>query len=78
MTAERDLTVTETAEMLRLHPETIRVWLRQGHFPHAYQFGRRGGWRIPLQDVEAVKNSGGRTGISGLRERESRAGRRER
>lgn len=54
---DSDLTVKEAAAVLKLHPETLRVWLRQGHFPHAYQFGRRGGWRIPREDLEAIKKA---------------------
>ncbi len=50
----RDLTVREVAAILAIHPETVRVWLRQGIFPQAYQLPRRAGWRIPYEDVEAL------------------------
>jgi excisionase family DNA binding protein len=51
---ESDLTVREVAAVLKIHPETVRVWLREGIFPHAYQLPRRAGWRIPQEDVNAV------------------------
>jgi excisionase family DNA binding protein len=53
----QDLKVLEAAEALRIHPETVRVWIREGRFPHAYQLGRRGGWRIPPDDLVALKVS---------------------
>lgn len=51
-----DLKVAEAAGALRVHPETVRVWLREGRFPHAYQLGRRGGWRIPPDDLTSMKD----------------------
>lgn len=53
-----DLKVDEVAELLRIHPETIRVWLRTGRFPHAYRLSRRAGWRVPHADVEALREPG--------------------
>ncbi len=52
---ERDLTVHEVAALLKVHPETVRVWLRRRLFPNAYHLPGRAGWRIPRQDVEALK-----------------------
>jgi len=52
---EKDLTVQEVAELLQLHQETVRRWLREDKFPNAYQFGRRGGWRIPRASLDAVR-----------------------
>jgi excisionase family DNA binding protein len=49
-----DLTVREVAALLKIHPETVRVWLREGIFPGAYQLPRRSGWRVPWSDVEAL------------------------
>jgi excisionase family DNA binding protein len=51
---EADLTVREVAAILKIHPETVRVWLREGIFPNAYQLPRRSGWRIPRTDVDAI------------------------
>jgi excisionase family DNA binding protein len=51
-----DLTPEEAARRLRLHPETVRRWLRAGRmFPHAYRISRRAGWRIPASDVARIK-----------------------
>lgn len=61
-----DLKVVEAAGRLRVHPETIRVWLRHGRFPHAYQLGRRGGWRIPPDDLTAMKEQAALTTWPGL------------
>jgi excisionase family DNA binding protein len=47
--------VREVAALLKVHPETIRVWLREGIFPNAYQLPRRSGWRIPREDVDAIR-----------------------
>jgi excisionase family DNA binding protein len=55
MAETADLTVQEVAALLKLHPETVRVWLRQGLFPNAYHLPRKAGWRIPREDVEALK-----------------------
>jgi excisionase family DNA binding protein len=51
---EADLTVREVAAILKIHPETVRVWLREGIFPNAYLLPRRSGWRIPHADVDAI------------------------
>ncbi len=53
--ATNDFKVLEAAGELRIHPETIRVWLREGRFPHAYRLGRRGDWRIPPHDLLAMQ-----------------------
>lgn len=57
--AEADLTVREVAAALKVHPETVRVWLREGIFKNAYQLPRHSGWRIPQIDIDAIKNSRG-------------------
>jgi len=53
--AEPDLTVHEVAAEFKVHPETVRTWLRERLFPNAYHLPRRADWRIPRQDVEALK-----------------------
>jgi excisionase family DNA binding protein len=55
-----DLTVREVAARLKVHPETVRVWLRQGVFPNAYQLPRRADWRIPRADVHSIVEDGQR------------------
>ena len=44
------LTVEETAAMLRVSPETIRLWLRKGELTGA---DTPAGWRIARADIEA-------------------------
>ena len=47
-------TVTEAAEILRVDPETIRVWLREGKLK-GFKVGR--GWRIKALDLEMMDAS---------------------
>ena len=50
-----DLKVSEVAEQLGLHPETVRSMTRGGDFPNAYKTGKgkqSNHIRIPLADVE--------------------------
>jgi Helix-turn-helix domain len=51
-TTERVLGVAGAAELLRVHPQTLRVWLRRGLFHHAHQIPRRKEWRIPGSDID--------------------------
>jgi excisionase family DNA binding protein len=48
------LTVTEAAERLRAHPETIRRMLRDGRLHGSLPLGRRGGWRIAASEIERL------------------------
>lgn len=43
------LSVSQVAERLHQSPRTVRLWCRQGLFPHAYKAGRP--WRIPETDL---------------------------
>ena len=45
------LTVAEVAALLRLHPETIRRFLRRGELV-GHDFGGRGGYRIRRVDLD--------------------------
>jgi excisionase family DNA binding protein len=57
-TLTRDLKVSEVADSLGLHPETVRTMTRSGDFPNAYKTGRGGQSnhiRIPWADVEAYR-----------------------
>jgi excisionase family DNA binding protein len=54
MADEPELTVPEVAERLRVHPETVREWLRAGRFPNARRISPRAGWRIPRGDVDQL------------------------
>ena len=50
---ERLLTVTEAAERLRLNPETIRRWLRDGRLRGVWLGSDKAGWRISERDLDA-------------------------
>jgi len=57
------MSVSEVARWLGVSEERIRQFLRQGRLPNAWRRGRRGWWRIPRADVEALvaQRSKGRT-----------------
>ena len=44
-------TIAEAAELLKLHPQTLRRWIREGKLP-ARRFGRQ--FRLTLEDIERV------------------------
>ena len=44
------LTVEEVADQLRVHPETVRRWLREERL-EGYRISRRAGWRIRPESV---------------------------
>ena len=50
---DRLLTVTEAAERLRLNPETIRRWLRDGRLSGVWLGSDKAGWRISECDLDA-------------------------
>lgn len=45
------LTTTEVAQMLRVHPNTVRKWVTRGLL-HAYRLGSRGDRRFAPEEVE--------------------------
>ena len=47
---DQQLTVGEVAEELRVHPETVRQWIRDGELD-AFDTGR--GYRISRADLDA-------------------------
>ena len=49
----RFLTVSEAAERLRLNPETIRRWLRDGRMSGVWLGSDKAGWRISERDLDA-------------------------
>ncbi len=51
---DRLLTVQEVATRLRMHPESVRRWLREGRLKGGRMGGRRLGYRIPESEVERV------------------------
>lgn len=54
MTAERLLRVADVAEQLDIHPETVRVWLRDGRLRGVRLGGDKLGWRIPASELERI------------------------
>lgn len=50
------LTVEEVAEYLKMNPQVIRRWLREGKLPGS-KIGRA--WRVSKQDIDdMIKKSG--------------------
>jgi len=54
MEEDQLITVAEVAERLRIDPETVRVWLRNGKINGSRIGGKRAGWRIPESEVRRV------------------------
>lgn len=52
MVSDQWLTVAQAADILQVHPETLREWLRAGRIP-ATRISRRAGYRIRARDLEA-------------------------
>jgi excisionase family DNA binding protein len=55
---DRLMTVPEVAERLRINPETVRRWLRQGRLHGVLMGGRRGGYRIKESEVARIEAEG--------------------
>lgn len=49
---ERWLTTQDIVEMLSVHPDTVRRWLRSGELK-GYDLGGKAGWRVKPSDLEA-------------------------
>jgi len=67
---EKLLTVDEAAEVLRIHPETARKWVRAGRIAGAFKLGRV--WRVRLSELtawmdEATGKSRGQTVLPHIR-----------
>ena len=56
MEMDRWLTVAQVAEMLQVHEETVRRWLRQGRL-EGQNFSGRTGYRIRQSAVEAFMHA---------------------
>jgi excisionase family DNA binding protein len=54
---ERWLTVAQAADVLQVHPETLREWLRMERIP-ATLLSRRAGYRIRASDLQAFLSGG--------------------
>jgi excisionase family DNA binding protein len=57
MVSDQWLTVAQAAEIVQVHPETLRAWLRSGRIP-ATLLSRRAGYRIRASDLEAFLSGG--------------------
>jgi excisionase family DNA binding protein len=53
------LTVQQVAARLKMNPETVRRWLREGKLRGYLLGGDRGGYRVAEQDLEAFIHSRG-------------------
>ena len=53
MSDERWLTVPQVADVVQVHPETVREWLRTGRLPGTL-LSRRAGWRVRERDVQRL------------------------
>ncbi len=51
MTEERWYTVEEIVDMLKVHEQTVRRWLKQEEL-HGVLLGRKAGWRIRASELE--------------------------
>ena len=51
---ERFITVQDAAEQLQVHPQTVRVWLREGKLKGRLIGGRKSGYRIPASEIERL------------------------
>lgn len=51
MVEDRWYTVSDIAESLRVHEQTVRRWLRSGELA-GYNFGGKTGYRIREEDLE--------------------------
>jgi excisionase family DNA binding protein len=58
MENERYLTVEESAQLLQVHEQTVRRWLRSG-FLKGTLISRRAGYRIRRSEVQRVLDGGG-------------------
>jgi len=52
MDDERWYEVKDVVNLLHVHEQTVRRWIKQGDLP-ALLFGRRGGYRIKASDLDA-------------------------
>lgn len=51
---EQFITVQDAAERLQVHPQTVRVWLREGKLRGRLIGGRKSGYRIPASEIDRV------------------------
>jgi excisionase family DNA binding protein len=56
MSEDKYVTIAEVCEELKIHPQTVRRWIKQDGLP-AIQIGGRTGYRIRRADLEAFIES---------------------
>lgn len=56
MVDERWITVGEIVELLKVHEQTVRRWLRDGDL-RGYNLGGKSGYRIKASDLDAFLES---------------------
>ena len=54
---EQLFTVEEVAERLKVHPESVRRWLRDGRM-RGFRMARRAGWRVTEAEVRRFLEAG--------------------
>ena len=52
MANEQWLTVEDIVDLLKVHEQTVRRWLREGHL-RGVLLGRKAGYRVRASDLEA-------------------------
>lgn len=62
-------TVAEIVERLKVHPDTVRDWLRTGDL-RGVNFGGRTGWRAQGKDLNAFVAGRGQPAVEHGHERE--------
>ena len=50
--SEEVLTVREVAAHLKVHPETVREWLRLGRIKGSRPGGNKTGWRVRISEID--------------------------
>jgi excisionase family DNA binding protein len=53
MTDETYYTVKQIAELLHVHPETVRQWIRSGELRGFLMGGTKSGFRVPASELNA-------------------------
>ena len=47
----------EASVVLGINRSTLYRWIDEGRFPHAWKTSPHGGYRIPREDIEQVKQA---------------------